>query len=273
MESRILFKSMSSGSCGNCYYLGLESPEGKHKGLIIDAGVSLRRLKRTLVENGISLSDISCLAITHDHLDHIRSLGSFCKKLDIDIWATAQLHKALSHHFITGQEYETASKKALQPGQWHSILDGEALIRYFEVPHDATQTVGFAIQLAGHNYVHITDCGALTEEALDLCRQAHTVVLESNYDTRMLIEGPYTEELKRRILNGNGHMSNSDCARAIKNFAHEGLKNLFLCHLSENNNTPQLAYLSAREALEEAGMSGVRLQALPRTHCSELIYL
>lgn len=268
-----MFKSMSSGSCGNCYFLGIEDSKGGHKGLIIDAGVSLRRLKRSLQENNIDLSELSCLAITHDHLDHIRSLGSFCKKLDIDIWATEQLHRALSHHFITGEEYEKASKKALLPERWHSILGGDALIRFFEVPHDATQTVGLAVQIAGHNYVHITDCGALTEEAMDFCRQAHTVVIESNYDTKMLLEGPYTAELKKRIINGNGHMSNSDCAQAIKNFAHEGLKNLFLCHLSENNNTPLLAYKSAREALEESGMQGVRLEALPRTHSSELIYL
>ena len=141
------------------------------------------------------------------------------------------------------------------------------------MPHDATQTVGFAIQLGGKNYVHITDCGRMTTEALSFCSQAQTVVLESNYDKRMLIEGSYPKELKDRILNGKGHMSNDETAQAIKEFSHEGLENLFLCHLSENNNTPERAYESAKAALQEANLTKVRLQTLPRQTPSPLILL
>ena len=131
--------------------------------------------------------------------------------------------------------------------------------------------MGFAICIGDTHYVHITDCGGMTQEAVQFCSQADSVVLESNYDRQMLLNGPYTQELKSRILNGNGHLSNDDCASAIKSFMHPGLKNLFLCHLSENNNTPELAYESAKTAISDN--SHIRLQTLPRRTPSSLIIL
>ena len=114
----------------------------------------------------------------------------------------------------------------------------------------------------------------MTEESLALCSQADSVVLESNYDDRMLEEGPYPKELKERIRRGSGHLSNAHCAEAIKAFAHPGLRNLFLCHLSENTNTPRKAWDSAKAALDEAlPQAQVRLQTLPRQSASALIIL
>lgn len=240
--------------------------------MLIDAGVSLRRVKKELALEGLGLEDFSAILVTHDHMDHIRSLASFCKHLGRPVWATEELHRALAHHIIT-HEYIGSCRKVLKKGAWNPVVEGQLLVRYFVVPHDATQTVGFAIQLGGKNYVHITDCGKMTTEALSFCAQAQTVVLESNYDTRMLIEGSYPQELKERILNGTGHMSNDETASAIKEFAHEGLENLFLCHLSENNNTPERAYESAKAALQETNFRDIRLQTLPRRTPSPLIIL
>lgn len=272
MGNRVLFKSFSSGSCGNCYYLGVEDEKGGRQGVLIDAGVSLRRVKKELASEGLGLNDFSAILVTHDHMDHIRSLASFCKHLGKPVWATAELHKALAHHIIT-HEYIGPCRRILQKGAWNQVVEGMVMVRYFEVPHDATQTVGFAIQLAGKNYVHITDCGRMTTEALSFCSQAQTVVLESNYDTQMLLEGPYPKELKDRILNGNGHMSNDESAQAIRTFAHKGLENLFLCHLSENNNTPEKAYECAKAALEDTEFQNIRLQTLPRRTPSALLLL
>ena len=269
MESKVVFKSFSSGSAGNCYYLGIDQ-DGRHEGILIDAGVSLRRVKKELGAEGIGLDAFDAVLVTHDHMDHIRSLGSFCKHLGRPVWATKELHGALSRHILT-HEYIAGCRRILEPDKWTPTAGGLIYVRYFIVPHDATQTVGFAIKIGSHRYVHITDCGEMTREATEFCAQADTVVLESNYDTQMLLTGPYPQELKERILNGKGHLSNDECAKAIEEFMHPGLRNLFLCHLSENNNTPKLAYESARSAIKED--INIRLQTLPRTSPSPLIIL
>lgn len=270
--STVKFKSFSSGSCGNCYFLGVfGDAEAGHRqqceaGILIDAGVSPRRLKRELASDGLSYEDFSALLITHDHLDHIRSLGSFCKHVCKPVWATGRLHDALSHHFVVGESMPKY-RKDLSDG-WTEVVPGRISVRWFEVPHDASQTVGFAVVLDGFRYVHITDCGRMTPEALSLCRQADTVTLESNYDGYMLQHGPYPVELQNRIRNGHGHLSNDECAQAITSFSHEGLRNIFLCHLSEHNNTPELALgASALPA------GSARLVALPRQMPSRLFVL
>lgn len=121
----------------------------------------------------------------------------------------------------------------------------------------------------------MTDLGRMTDEALKYAGEADTVVVESNYDMDMLISGPYTHELKMRICQGHGHLSNDECANAISKFYHPGLKNVFLCHLSEHNNTPELAYGSASAALKSAGAPDgtVLLRALPRQTPSGMIIL
>ena len=143
------------------------------------------------------------------------------------------------------------------------------------VPHDATQTVGYYIAAGDRKFVIMTDLGRMTDEALKYAGEADTVVLESNYDMDMLISGPYTHELKMRICQGHGHLSNDECANAIRGFYHPGLKNVFLCHLSEHNNTPELAYGSASAALKSAGAQDgtVLLRALPRQTPSGMIIL
>jgi phosphoribosyl 1,2-cyclic phosphodiesterase len=148
-------------------------------------------------------------------------------------------------------------------------------VRYFVVPHDATQTVGYAIESEGHKFVIMTDIGRMTDEAVEFARQADTVVVESNYDMDMLMGGPYTHELKMRIVQGCGHLSNDECASAIRRFWHPGLRNIFLCHLSENNNTHDLAYRCSLEALESIGVGKgtISLRCLPRQYPSRLYTL
>lgn len=255
----VKFMSFSSGSCGNCYYFG----DGEN-GIVIDAGVSLRRLKRAMEENGLTLDSFGAVLVTHDHLDHIRHLGSYCKRLHKPVYTTGILHRSLATHSFTSDHI--ASCRHVLPGDGAAHVCGME-VRYFVVPHDATQTVGYAISYKGHKFVIMTDLGRMTDEAVEYARQADTVVLESNYDMDMLMGGPYTYELKMRIIQGNGHLSNDECASAIRRFWHPGLKNIFLCHLSENNNTPELAYRCSLDALRDAGAEKgtVSLRCLPRT--------
>ena len=126
----------------------------------------------------------------------------------------------------------------------------------------------------------MTDAGRVTEEALEYASMADTLVFESNYDPGMLIGGPYTHELKMRICKGNGHLSNEECAEAIRKVWHPGLKNIFLCHLSENNNTPDLAFAATAEILDSIdagnGQSAMRmtnLRTLPRARASQVYFL
>lgn len=266
--SSLRFMSFSSGSCGNCYFLGPEDG----KGLLIDAGVSLRRLKQHLQGVGLDYGAFDAILVTHDHLDHIRNLGSFCKKLCKPVYASSVLHAALAGHTFA-RPYITGCRRDLEEGAWNTV--GAFAVRYFVVPHDATQTCGFAIRHGERLFVIMTDVGRMTDEAVELARQADTVVVESNYDVDMLMSGPYPHELKMRICQGNGHLSNGECAAAIRRFWHPGLRNLFLCHLSENNNTPEKAYAAARQALSDLGVpdGSVSLRALPRQHPSPMFNL
>ena len=271
------FMSFSSGSNGNCYFL-----HDGMGGIIIDAGVSLRRLKKYLTERGFSLDSFQAILVTHDHLDHIRHLGSWCKHLKKPVYATSVLHDALSWHTFT-RDWIAPCRRVLNEGE--TVIDlgtGQEgpSVRYFVVPHDATQTVGYFIEWGETGFFLMTDAGRVTPEALEYASGADAVVFESNYDMGMLIGGPYPHELKMRICKGNGHLSNDECAEAVRRFWHPGLKNIFLCHLSENNNTPALAFEATAEALRSIpagdGLSAkdiTNLQTLPRTTPSRIYTL
>lgn len=268
ISNKIVFQSLSSGSCGNCYFLHLDDGEGG-AGIVIDAGVSMRRLKQELTKNGFTYDDIDAVLITHDHMDHIHNLGPYCKRLLKPVWMTRKLRSSLATHWMTG-EYLTPVVKQLQDGGWSEIVPGKVRARYFIVPHDATQTVGYCIDLHGYIFVIMTDIGRMTDEAIAYARQASTVVIESNYDLDMLRGGSYPIELQNRICSGFGHLSNEECADAIRDFLHPGLSNVFLCHLSENNNTPHKALAASAPVVEG---TGIRLLPLPRQTASPMFIL
>ena len=274
------FMSLSSGSCGNCYLLS----DGEY-GIIIDAGVSLRRLKRILMDYGMTLDSFQAILVTHDHLDHIRHLGAWCKHLRKPVYATEILHEALSVHSFT-RDWIAPCRRVLEYGDnllglSPGIPDSSCpTVRPFVVPHDATQTVGYFIVWEGVSFFRMTDAGRVTGEALEDASGADTIVFESNYDPGMLFGGPYPHELKMRICQGYGHLSNDECAEAVGRIWHPGLKNIFLCHLSENNNTPDLAYAATEEVLCSIDAGGglsagqvTALQTLPRTRPSKVYIL
>ena len=260
----IRFQSFSSGSCGNACMLSYDRDDGSCFRLLIDAGVSVRRLKKTLSEEGMSLSDISAVLITHDHFDHVRHLGAYCKYIHPTVYAPSRLMASL-RTLSVGGGLSGASAVTLETGVWTDLAEGVSVF-CFDVPHDATQTVGYALRLGSHRYLHLTDLGEFKPVFRELASKADTVTIESNFDVDMLLGGSYPAELKARISRGAGHLSNDDCAAAIRSFFHPGLKNIFLCHLSGNNNTPAKAVACAREALMSMGedAAGVSLRYLPR---------
>jgi len=268
-NTMIKFKSLSSGSCGNCYFLGIFNCENKlEHSILIDSGVSLRRAKKELAFDGIAVEQIDAILVTHDHMDHIRSLGSYCKHLKKPVWASETLHQALSRHSMT-YSWIADCRRVLKKGSTQIVPD-HISVNHFVVPHDATETLGYSIDLDGYKVVIMTDIGRMTPEALEEARKANTVIIEANYDAYMLEHGPYPQELKDRIRNGNGHLSNEQCAQAISEFKHEGLGNIFLCHLSEHNNTPELALDACRPSIEG---TNIRLTTLPRETALKLTVL
>lgn len=266
----IRFMSFKSGSSGNCYYIGSEKG-----GLLVDAGASLRGVKRALADNGLSLDCFSAILVTHDHFDHVHNLGSYCKKLMRPVYATPKVHAALSRYALTCGVINPCRKDIPVGGTVEIPLESmTAKVRCFAVPHDATETVGYSIDLDGFRFVIMTDVGRMTDEAVALAREADALVIESNYDSDMLASGPYPIELQNRIRDGHGHISNDECADALRRIYHEGLNNVFLCHLSENNNTPEMAFAASRAVLDEltpADARKVALRCLPRTYPSQLI--
>ena len=246
----IKFKSFTSCSCGNCYFLGIfDETDACEAGVLIDAGYSPRRLKKELAREGLAMEDFSAMLVTHDHNDHIRSLGSYCKHIRVPVWTPPELARALAHHFITG-DYYPFCRRELAAG-WNEIVPGRIQAQYFAVPHDASSTFGYALMLDGYKFVIMTDIGRMVPQAMSFAKQADTVVIESNYDLEMLRHGPYPKILQDRICGGHGHLSNVECAEALREFVHPGLRNIFLCHLSEHNNTPELAYQTSFEVLKE----------------------
>lgn len=256
------FISLSSGSNGNCYYLGNDRAS-----LLIDLGIGGRTINRRLAAHDISLAKVDMVLVTHEHMDHIRYLGGFIERFHKVVFATQNLHKVLDWHFCTAGKLGGCVMETT-PG----VETECAGVKFtpFSVPHDARDTVGYYIDFFGDTFTFITDVGMVTEDAVHYCSMAEHLIVESNYDPGMLVTGPYTPQLKKRIMEEKGHLSNEQTADLIRRSYHKGLKSVFLCHLSANNNTPSLAFDSARSALNSVGGEDVTVYALPRREASPL---
>lgn len=261
----IEFISLSSGSNGNCYYLGNEETA-----LLIDVGIGGRTIKKRLEDNGLSLSKVEMILVTHNHIDHIKYLGSVAEKLSVPVYAPAGIHQALDVHPCTKGMIK-GCKRVIKKETFTQTKG----IRFvaFDVPHDAVETVGYFIDFYGEKFVFMTDLGDVPESAMEYCRMADHLIIESNFDLDMLIRGNYSPELKKRIYEGKGHLSNDQCAHALKMILHPGLQSVYLCHLSENNNAPSLAYECASQAITSMGRvlgKDIKLFCLPRREASPL---
>ena len=261
MEADLKFISLSSGSSGNCYYISSGS-----RAILIDVGVGSRAIKKKLLEYDLTLDSIEAILVTHDHFDHIRNVGTFAQRHCKPVYTTRRIHKAMDHHYCTQGRLKGLVKYLDE--EVENDIDG-IKVTPFEVPHDATQTVGYHIVFEGHNITVVTDVGAVTDRVVEFARKADHLIIESNYDLDMLLTGNYTKELKERIMNGHGHISNEQNSHLLRLAAHEGLQDIYLCHLSGNNNTPERAYAQAKKTLEAIG-SRASLSCLPRSAASEL---
>jgi len=254
------FLSLASGSSGNCYFLGADD-----YGILLDAGIHFQTLKKILRDHRIDLNQILAVFITHDHIDHIKSVGSLGEKHGIPVYATQLVHTGINSCRIIKKKLRT-SCRILEKEQ--AVAIREFTITAFDVPHDASDCVGYLIQYDHHTCVLATDVGEINPTVAKYLRMANHLILETNYDKEMLLSGNYPDFLKERIMNGKGHLCNAEAAEFLAANYDGHLKNIWLCHLSKNNNRPELACRSVEQAFVDHGIqidSYIRLTALQRT--------
>ena len=267
-SERFSFFSLSSGSCGNCYYLG-----NTNYGILIDAGIGPRVIKKRLSEHGVDISSIMALLITHDHYDHIKSAGYLGKKMHIPVYATKEVHRGIANspmirHSLNG------STVYIEKGTSFRIEDFK--ITPFDVPHDSIDNSGYFFEFGNQTLTLATDVGTITDEVAHYIGKANHLIIESNYDEELLHKGRYPYHLKQRITSGTGHLSNRQTAEFLANNYPSDLRNIWLCHLSGDNNHPELAYETMEKWLAEKGINvgnDVALHVLKRNILSRKIEL
>jgi phosphoribosyl 1,2-cyclic phosphodiesterase len=262
---KLSFLSLASGSSGNCYYLG--APD---YGMLIDAGIGIRTIKKVLKENLIDFSKIIAVLITHDHADHIKTAGCLGEKYNIPVYATEAVHNGIAGSRYV-EEVLGASRRVIEKETFFHIRDFK--VTAFEVPHDSTDNVGYHIEFGNHTFTFATDVGHITETVSTYMSKANHLIIEANYDEEMLRDGSYPHFLKERVSSPTGHLSNREAAEFLATHYHPGLKDIWLCHLSRDNNHPDLAYKTVDIRLFSEGIrvgKDVTLTTLKRSTPSEL---
>ncbi|MDE5924446.1 MAG: MBL fold metallo-hydrolase [Muribaculaceae bacterium] len=264
------FISFGSGSSGNCCYIGTRA-----SGFLVDAGVKADFVELQLPANGVKWENVKGILLTHDHSDHVKYAYTLLRAhKHMRLFCTNRvLNGLLRRHGISKRikDYHVPIFKEIP------FRLGETEITAFDVPHDGTDNMGFSINYDNRNFVIATDLGAVTERAHHYMSRADYLVIEANYDLQMLLAGPYSEFLKARIRTDRGHLDNTATAAFLREVWNPSMKYIFLCHLSQDNNTPAKALEAVRTALESRGLkigdgretisdrqADVQLVALPR---------
>ncbi len=263
------FISFGSGSSGNCYYLATATD-----GLIIDSGLGIRTLKKHFKDYGVALNSVHNILITHDHADHIKSVGYMSYEFDIPVYTTKKVHDGIKRNYCVPKKIPSDYVKLIEKGETYQI--GEFKVTPFEVPHDSADNVGYRIECEGIVFCIITDAGSITDDIKKKISEANYLVLEANHDEEMVENGPYPAYLKKRILSSSGHLSNKSCGQAIAENMSESLRYVWLCHLSEENNHPELARKTVESILRSYGIvigKDLQLEVLKRKLPSGIIEL
>lgn len=237
------FKVIASGSKGNCTYV--ECGETR---FLIDIGISYLQVQNALKDIDVQMSNLDFILITHTHNDHIKGLASLLKKTNIILYSSPSIYDKLSSN-IEIKNYHL----------FELSFDYKGInIEAFSLSHDV-ECYGFLIRYNEKELVYITDTGYLNKRYYDLLSNKHVYIIEANHDERMLMDGPYPYILKQRIIGDRGHLSNSTTGTILRKLVGNNTKYVLLAHISEHNNTKELAFSQVKEKLLDLNFSEDKL--------------
>jgi phosphoribosyl 1,2-cyclic phosphodiesterase len=243
------FCTLSSSSKGNAIFVGTSNVN-----VLIDAGISCRRIEQSLISRGISPEKIAGIFLTHEHSDHTKGVALFSRKYNTNIYATESTIKKIQANAKKETDLIPAEKiNYIKPNQ--KIVLQDLQLYSFSIPHDAEDPVGYTM-FDGKSKISIaTDLGHIPDKLEAIMKNSDIILLESNHDVQMVKEGIYPPVLKRRILGNYGHLSNHVAADFLTSIISPKLKHVFLGHLSQENNTPRQALETIHEILRSKGFS------------------
>ncbi len=246
--------TLASGSSGNSLYI--ESEETR---ILVDAGISLRQITLRLKRLGVELSDIDAVIVTHEHSDHTAAIP----RIDAPVHVASATSTLWKEKINRLREFETDSPFTIK----------DLLITPFSVPHDALDPVGFTIESQKSEKVGVvTDIGSVTQLVKERLRGSHVLVIEFNHDSDILLYSHYPWDLKQRIKGRLGHLSNLQASGLLDELIHYQLRHVVLAHLSQVNNSPEVAFESASSVVKKYGAeTEVRVSVAPRKTIGEVL--
>lgn len=235
------FCSISSGSSGNCIYVGSEKTK-----LLIDVGVSKKKVINSLNLMKVCPGSINGILVTHEHLDHYRGVGVLSRSYNIPIYLNKATYEAISD--------KIGNIKNVNLLEECEFVVGDLEIKMFRLPHDAVDPVGYTIMNNNKKISIATDMGYVSKEVFENLKDSNVILIESNYNEHMVKMGAYPYFLKERILGKFGHLSNEDCGNIVVELVKNFPKKIVLGHLSNVNNFPELAYKTVEEIIYTNGL-------------------
>ncbi len=253
--------SLFSGSSGNCIYVA----KGETK-LLVDAGVSGSKVIKALEGIGVKPEEINGILVTHEHTDHVQGAGVLSRKLDIPIYATAKTQEAM-----LAKIGQVSFKNLIEIEANKDFYIGNIDISPYSIPHDAVDPVAYNFMSRGKKVGICTDLGFMPKQVFENVKDCDVLLLEANHDLNMLNSGAYPYELKRRISGKQGHLSNETCGKVLALIA-DKVRSVMLGHLSKENNTEELAFLTITEILKNEGITSkdISVEVLKRDRCSKI---
>ena len=261
--------SIASGSSGNCIYIGSDNTH-----LLVDAGISNKRIQEGLNDIGLTGSDVTGILVTHEHSDHIKGLGVLSRKYHLPIYGTKETLDEIAACKTLGT-FDTGLLSPIEPDVDFQI--GDLTLEPFSIHHDAANPVAYRVSHERTSVAVATDMGHYDQYVIDHLKDLDALLLEANHDVNMLETGPYPYYLKRRILGDHGHLSNENAGRLLNYILNDKLKYVLLGHLSKENNYEALAYETVRFEIDQGDTpykaKDFPIEVAKRDEMSQIIHL